>query len=105
MIINTISDVIFLGKHLQVLNFINRRLRDSNWFVVYNDRYNIIFVENNAENNHIIRNDLIRKRNLEIMPGSSLKSGSEACLEVVVGVVTLHIMFLLLFLCCLVLPV
>lgn len=60
-------NVIFLGKHLQVIPFIKRRLLDSNWFVVFYDRYSIIFVKNNAVNNNIIRNDLIRKKNLEIL--------------------------------------
>ncbi len=60
-------NTIFLALHPQVKNFIYRRLYDSQWFVVFYDRYSIIFVKNNAINNKIIRNDLIRKRNIEIL--------------------------------------
>ena len=60
-------NVIFLGKHPQVYAFIKRRIYDSGWYVVYNDKYNVIFIRNNNDNQYIIKNDLIRKRNNFIM--------------------------------------
>ncbi len=60
-------NVIFLGKHPQVYRFISKRLYDNGWYLVYNDKYNIIFIRNNNDNQYIIKDDLIRKKNNFIM--------------------------------------
>lgn len=60
-------NAIFLAKHPQVADLIKRRLRDSEWFLIYNDKYNIIFIKMTGANRDVVRNDLIRKRNNMMM--------------------------------------
>ncbi len=67
-------NVIFLGKHIQVRKFINRRIEDNAWFVAYNDRYSIIFVKWNNKNSRLLKDKLINLRNTELIKTGLMES-------------------------------
>ncbi len=61
-------NVVFLGYHPQVINMVKRLFIDSRWFLAYHDRYTIIFLKMNEENEPLVKDELQNRKVLnEIM--------------------------------------
>lgn len=58
-------NVIFLGYHTQVLNFVQRLYFDDGWFMAYSDDYTIIFLRRGPKNDHLVRQTLLQYKTLE----------------------------------------
>jgi hypothetical protein len=57
-------NVIFLGYHTQVLNFVQRLYYDDGWFLAYSDDYTIIFLRRGPKNDHLVRQALLDRKAL-----------------------------------------
>ena len=55
-------NVVFLGYHPQVSNLVKRLFDDSRWFLAYHDRYTIIFLKMNKENEPLVRDELQNRK-------------------------------------------
>ena len=57
-------NVVFLANHRQVKKLTQELFYDSRWFVAYNDKYCVIFLKRNPENDKLLRQELMSKNNL-----------------------------------------
>jgi hypothetical protein len=57
-------NVVFLGYHTQVLNFVQRLYYDDGWFLAYSDEYTIIFLRRRPKNDHLVRQTLLERKAL-----------------------------------------